>query len=54
LAEAIASRITGQPADPLCSGSPGVRDGLWGQEFVEATLASSHAGGAWTLCHAAG
>jgi predicted dehydrogenase len=53
-AEAIASRITGQPADPLCSGSPGVRDGLWGQEFVEAALTSSHAGGAWTLCHASG
>jgi predicted dehydrogenase len=53
-AEAIASRITGQAADPMNSGSPGVRDGLWGQEFVEATLASSHAGGAWTPCHAPG
>ena len=50
----IAARITGQAADPLHGGSPGVRDGLWGQEFVEATLASSHAGGAWTTCHAPG
>jgi len=53
-AEAIASRITGKAADPLHGGSPGVRDGLWGQEFVEATLASSRAGGAWTPCHSAG
>ena len=51
-AEAIAARITGVPADPLCSWSPGVRDGLWGLEFVEATLASSRQSGAWTTCHA--
>ena len=51
-AEAIAARITGVPADPLCSWSPGVRDGLRGLEFVEATLASSRQSGAWTTCHA--
>ncbi len=50
-AEAIAARITGVAAEPLSSGSPGVRDGLWGLEFVEAVLASSRAGGAWTDCH---
>ena len=50
-AEAIAARITGVPADSLCSWSPGVRDGLWGLEFVEATLASSRQSGAWTTCH---
>ncbi len=52
-AEVIAARITGVAADPLCSWSPGVHDGLWGLEFVEATLASSRQGGAWTSCHAA-
>jgi hypothetical protein len=40
------------PADPLCSWSPGVHDGLWGLEFVEATLASNRLSGAWTTCHA--
>lgn len=52
-AEAIAARITGIPADPLCSWSPNVHDGLWGIEFVEATLASSRQSGAWITCHAA-
>jgi predicted dehydrogenase len=52
-AEAIAARITGIPADPLCSWSPNVHDGLWGLEFVEATLASSRQSGAWITCHAA-
>ena len=50
-AEAIAARITGVSAEPLSRESPGVRDGLWGLEFVEAVLASSRAGGAWTDCH---
>jgi len=52
-AEAIAARITGIPADPLCSWSPNVHDGLLGLEFVEATLASSRQSGAWITCHAA-
>lgn len=50
-AESIAARITGIPADPLCSWSPNVHDGLWGLEFVEATLASNRQSGAWTTCH---
>jgi predicted dehydrogenase len=52
-AEAIAARITGIPADPLCSWSPNVHDGLLGLEFVEATIASSRQSGAWITCHAA-
>jgi hypothetical protein len=51
-AEAIAARITGMTPDPLHAWSPSVHDGLRGLEFVDAVLASSRNGGAWTACKA--
>lgn len=51
-AEAIAARITGMTPDPLHAWSPSVHDGLRGLEFVDAVLASSRNGGAWTACEA--
>jgi predicted dehydrogenase len=47
-AEAIAARRAGVPADPLALHFPTADDGYRGVAFVEATIASSAAGGAWT------
>jgi predicted dehydrogenase len=47
-AEAIAARRTGRRADPLALQFPNERDGAIGVKFVEAAVASSRAGGAWT------
>lgn len=49
-AEAILARRTGRPADPLALDFPGVEDGARGLAFVEAAIASSREGGAWTPC----
>ena len=46
-AEAIASRLTGQPADPLALDFPTAADGVAGLAFVEAAVASRAAGGGW-------
>jgi predicted dehydrogenase len=47
-AEAIAARLSGQPPDPLATHFPNEVDGALGVKFVEAAMASSAAGGAWT------
>lgn len=47
-AEAIAARRAGVEADPLALHFPTAEDGLSGVAFVEAAVASSAAGGAWT------
>jgi len=47
-AEAIAARRSGVPADPLTMHFPNANDGVIGVKFVEAAMASSAAGGAWT------
>ena len=47
-AEAIAGRRSGIQADPLALHFPNEIDGAVGVKFVEAALASSAAGGAWT------
>ena len=47
-AEAIAARRSGVPADPLTMQFPNANDGVIGVKFVEAAMASSAAGGAWT------
>ncbi len=47
-AEAIAARRVGVPADPLALHFPNALDGALGVRFVEAAIASSSAGGAWT------
>ena len=47
-AEAIAARRSGGRADPLALDFPNERDGAIGVKFVEAAVASSRAGGAWT------
>ena len=47
-AEAIAARRTGRTPDPLAMHFPNVEDGVRGVRFVEATVESSAAGGAWT------
>ena len=47
-AEAIAARRTGTDVDPLALQFPNARDGAIGVRFVEAAVASSNAGGAWT------
>ena len=47
-AEAIASRRAGVAADPLALHFPTAQDGYRGVAFVEAAIASSTAGGAWT------
>jgi len=47
-AEAIAARRSGVEADPLALHFPGAEDGVRGVMFVEAVMASSTAGGAWT------
>ena len=47
-AEAIAARRSNVPADPLALHFPKAEDGVLGVKFVEAALASSAAGGAWT------
>jgi predicted dehydrogenase len=49
-AEAIASRRAGQEPDPLALHFPNAEDGVRGVKFVEATVASSAADGAWTSC----
>ena len=49
-AEAIASRRAGQKPDPLARHFPNAEDGVRGVKFVEATVASSAADGAWTSC----
>lgn len=49
-AEAIAARRAGVTPDPLALYFPNARDGMLGVGFVEASLASSAAGGAWTSC----
>lgn len=47
-AEAIAARRAGSTPDPLALHFPTADDGYRGVAFVEATIASSEAGGAWT------
>ena len=47
-AEAIAARRAGVAADPLALHFPTAEDGYRGVAFVEAAIASSTAGGAWT------
>ncbi|MDF1597124.1 MAG: Gfo/Idh/MocA family oxidoreductase [Acidimicrobiia bacterium] len=47
-AEAIAARRSGEAADPLAMHFPNALDGVLGTKFVEAAIASSTAGGAWT------
>ncbi|MCL1693785.1 MAG: Gfo/Idh/MocA family oxidoreductase [Actinomycetia bacterium] len=47
-AEAIAARRAGVAVDPLADQFPQVIDGVLGVAFVEATIASSANGGAWT------
>ena len=49
-AEAIAARRSGRTPDPLALHFPTVEDGARGLRFVEATLASSAAGGGWVDC----
>ena len=50
VAEAVAARITGTPADPLALDFPTVEDGARGMAFIAAAKASAEAGGAWTDC----
>ncbi|MCY4454231.1 MAG: Gfo/Idh/MocA family oxidoreductase [Immundisolibacterales bacterium] len=50
VAEAVAARLTGTPADPLALDFPTVEDGARGMAFIAAAKASSDAGGAWTDC----
>ena len=47
-AEVIAARRSGQSPDPLALQFPNEVDGALGVKFVEAAVASSAAGGAWT------
>lgn len=47
-AEVIAARRTGSEPDPLAKWFPNQVDGAVGVRFVEAAVASSRAGGAWT------
>jgi predicted dehydrogenase len=47
-AEAIAARRSRVPADPLALHFPNAVDGVLGVAFVEAAIASSAEGGAWT------
>lgn len=47
-AEAIAARRAGVPVDPLADQFPKALDGVLGVAFVEAAVASSDDGGAWT------
>jgi predicted dehydrogenase len=49
-AEAIAARRSGQEPDPMTLHFPTAEDGVLGIKFIEATLASSEAGGVWTSC----
>ncbi|MEQ9812359.1 MAG: Gfo/Idh/MocA family oxidoreductase [Azospirillaceae bacterium] len=48
LAEQVAAHIDGRPADPASLLVPTVADGFRGMAFIEAAVASSRAGGAWT------
>jgi len=47
-AEAIAARRSGGSANPTAMGFPNEIDGALGVRFVDAVIASSSAGGAWT------
>lgn len=47
-AEVIAARRAGREPNPLALWFPNERDGAIGVRFVEAAVASSNAGGAWT------
>ena len=47
-AEVIAARRSGKPPDPMALQFPNEVDGALGVKFVEAAVASSAAGGAWT------
>ncbi len=49
-AEAIAARRAGVTVDPMALKFPNAEDGLIGVKFVEAAMASSGNGGAWTSC----
>lgn len=48
IADAVVERRHGVPADPLSRTWPDADDGVLGVAFVEATVASHRAGGAWT------
>jgi predicted dehydrogenase len=50
-AEAIAGRRSGSQPDPMALHFPNEIDGALGVMFVEAAMASSAAGGAWTSAH---
>jgi len=47
-AEAIAARREGRPANPNAASFATARDGVLGMSFIEAAVASSRNGGAWT------
>lgn len=47
-AEVIAARRSGRDPDPLAKHFPTAADGVAGLRFVEAAIASSNGGGAWT------
>ncbi|MDH4171764.1 MAG: Gfo/Idh/MocA family oxidoreductase [Acidimicrobiia bacterium] len=49
-AEVIAARRSGVDPDPLAVHFPDAEDGALGVAFVQATMASTEAGGAWTTC----
>lgn len=48
MAEQITARIEGREADPLALTLPGVADGVKGLRFIDAVIASSKNGSAWT------
>ena len=48
LAEQISAKLEGRDPDPASLLVPTVRDGAVGVKFIEASVASSAAGGAWT------
>ena len=50
VAEAVAARLTGTPADPLALDFPSVEDGARGMAFIMAAKASAEAGGVRTDC----
>lgn len=47
--DTIAARRSGTPPDPLALFFPDAADGLYGQRFVDAAIASSRNNGAWTV-----
>ena len=54
VAEVIAARRAGRSADPLAGSFATARDGVIAMKFIEAAVASSQRGGAWTDATLAG